>query len=134
MDIYKEKSFSIKPVTLLLIISGIIIALLSYSYLANLSEFKEIRSENKLLQKKKDSLLESLKISQKKIERDSLLIINMDIKIQEKDSLALVYEKSEQYYKNQAYKNYVRYKKMEDTYLSSDIATKRAILSELTKD
>jgi len=120
MKLHEDKTY--KPITLIAILLGIALVISLTTNILDFSGTKELRRQSNSIQKEKDSLLELVKMSQPKIEEDSLRVVGLENNIKVLDSLLEIANNSEEHYKNKWYKTY---KKLQDAQNSYNNASRR---------
>lgn len=133
MGLNDEKNFKYRPINVLAYILGILLGIILVLYLLNLRNTRGLVNESRILQKQKDSLLQRVKMSQPKIEVDSLVVVELRKSIKSKDSLLDILNKSEEYYKNKWYATYKKLKDAQQTYNNSDRRTRDSLAVALAK-
>ena len=133
VNLNEKKTTTWRPINLIVVFLSILLIGFGVLSSVKVSEFKELKRKSNLLQVKQDSLLELVKISQKVIESDSLLVVELKLRINERDSLLQIVNNREAHYRN---KWFATYKKMQDeknNYNNSTRRTKDSLAAILAK-
>lgn len=133
MNLHEDKSIKFKPITLLVIILLIGLGVSLFFNLTGDSGIKQLKEQSKLLQKQKDSLLNRVKTSQPRIEKDSLKVILLTNQVKEKDSLLNIVNNSEKFYKNKWYNTYKKLKNAQKNYNDADRRTRDSLAIALAR-